>query len=69
MRVTRWTPALLSERARRHEAARWEAEEEITVLTTEINGLSARLAEAERKAQRRCRLAYTLRGLRDGSAA
>ena len=69
MRVTLWTKPLLSERARRHEHARWEAEAEITELERELRALKARLAAAERKAQRRCRLAYTLRGLRDGSAA
>ena len=61
MRAAPWTPALLSERARRHEAARWEAEAEITELETEIRALKARLAKAERRAQRRCGLAYTLR--------
>ena len=69
MRVTRWTPALLSERARRHEAARWDAEAEVSALEAEIRDLRAKLFTAEVKAQRRCRLAYTLRGLRDGSAA
>ena len=65
MRVTRWTKALLSERARRHEAARWEAEAEITELEIEIRALKARLAKAERRAQRRCRLAYVLRAWRN----
>lgn len=65
MRVTPWTPSLLSERAQRHEAARWEAEAEITELTTEINRLTAKLAAAERRAQIRCRMAWVLRGWRD----
>lgn len=65
MRITHWTKSLLSERARRHEAARWEAEAEITELEAEIRALKARLAKAERRAQRHCRLAYTLRGWRD----
>ena len=49
MRVTHWTRSLLSERARRHEAARWEAETEITELETEIRALKARLAAAEER--------------------
>lgn len=65
MRITHWTKSLLSERARRHEAARWEAEAEITELEAELRDVQARLAKAERKAQRRCGLAYTLRGWRD----
>lgn len=65
MRVTRWTRDLLSERARRHEAARWEAEAEVTALEAELRAVKARLAKAERKAQIRCRLAYTLRAWRD----
>jgi hypothetical protein len=65
MRVTLWTKSLLSERARRHEAARWEAEGEITALEAELRAVQARLAKAERRAHRRCRLAWTLRGWRD----
>lgn len=65
MRVTHWTKSLLSERASRHEKARWEAEAEITELETEIRALNARLAAAERRAQRRCRMAWVLRGWRD----
>ena len=65
MRVTRWTRDLLSERARRHEKARWEAETEITELEAELRAVQARLAAAERRAQRRCGLAYTLREWRD----
>jgi hypothetical protein len=65
MRVTHWTRDLLSERARLHEAARWEAEAEITELEAELRDVQARLAKAERRAQRRCGLAYTLRGWRD----
>lgn len=65
MRVTHWTRDLLSERARRHEKARWEAEAEIAELETEIRALTAKLAAAERRAQIRCRLAYTLREWRD----
>lgn len=65
MIVTPWTPSLLSERARRHEAARWEAETEITELETEIRALTAKLAAAERRAQIRCRMAWVLRGWRD----
>lgn len=69
MRVTHWTKSLLSERARRHEAARWEAEAEVSALEAEIRDLRSKLFAAEIKARRHCRLAYTLRGLRDGSAA
>ena len=69
MRVTLWTKSLLSERARRHEAARWEAEAEVSALEAEIRDLRSKLFAAEIKARRHCRLAYTLRGLRDGSAA
>ena len=65
MRVTHWTRDLLSERARRHEAARWEAEAEVTELETELRAVQAKLAAAERRAQRRCGLAYTLREWRD----
>lgn len=65
MTAVRWTKALLSERARRHEHARWEAEAEITELERELRALKARLAAAERKAQRRSGLAYRLRALRD----
>lgn len=69
MRITHWTKSLLSERARRHEKARWEAEAEITELETEIRALKARLAKAERRAQRRCRMAWVLRGWRDSRKA
>ena len=69
MRVTRWTRSLLSERARRHEAARWVAEDEITVLEAELRAVQGRLAKAERRAQRRCRLAYVLRAWRDEARA
>lgn len=69
MRVTHWTRDLLSERARRHEKARWDAEAEVSALEAEIRDLRAKLFAAEIKARRHCRLAYTLRGLRDGSAA
>ena len=69
MRVTLWTKSLLSERARRHEAARWEAEAEVSALEAEIRDLRAKRFNAEVKARRHCRLAYTLRGLRDGGAA
>lgn len=69
MRVTHWTKSLLSERARRHEAARWEAEAEVSALEAEIRDLRSKLFAAEIKARCHCRLAYTLRGLRDGSAA
>ena len=65
MRVTHWTRDLLSERARRHEKARWEAEAEITELETELRAVQAKLAAAERRSQIRCRLAYTLRRWRD----
>ena len=65
MRVTRWTRDLLSERASRHEKARWEAETEITELEAELRAVQARLAAAERRAQIRCGLAYTLREWRD----
>ena len=65
MRVTRWTRDLLSERASRHEKARWEAETEISALETELRAVQAKLAAAERRAQRRCGLAYTLREWRD----
>ena len=65
MRVTHWTRDLLSERARRHEAARWAAEAEVTELEAELRDVQARLAAAERRAQRRCGLAYTLREWRD----
>ena len=65
MRITHWTKSLLSERARRHEDARWVAEDEITVLEAELRAVQGRLAKAERRAQRRCGLAYTLRDWRD----
>ena len=65
MRITHWTKSLLSERASRHEAARWEAEAEITALETELRAVQAKLAAAERRAQRRCHLAYLLRRWRD----
>ena len=65
MRITHWTKSLLSERARLHEAARWEAEAEVTALEAELRAVKARLAKAEREAQIRCRLAYTLRARRD----
>lgn len=65
--ITPWTTSLLSERARRHEAARWEAEAEIAALETELRALEERLAKAERRAQRRCRLAWVLRGWRDAT--
>jgi len=65
MRITHWTESLLSERARLHEAARWEAEAEITELEAELRAVQAKLAAAERRAQRRCGLAYTLRDWRD----
>jgi len=65
VRAIRWTRDLLSERARRHEAARWEAEAEITDLETELRALKVRLAAAERRAQIHCRLAWVLRGWRD----
>jgi len=65
MRVTHWTKSLLSERARRHEAARWEAEAEVSALEAELRDLRSKLFAAEIKARRHCRLAYTLRGWRD----
>jgi hypothetical protein len=65
MRITHWTKSLLSERARRHEAARWEAEAEISALEAELRDLKAKRFNAEVKARRHCRLAYTLRGWRD----
>lgn len=65
MRVIPWTKSLLSERARRHEAARWEAEAEVSALEAEIRDLRAKLFTAEVKARRHCRLAYTLREWRD----
>ena len=69
MRITHWTKSLLSERARRHEAARWAAEAEVSALEAEIRDLRAKRFNAEVKARRHCRLAYTLRGLRDGGGA
>ena len=69
MRVTLWTKPLLSERARHHESARWAAEAEITALEAELRDLRSKLFAAEIKARRHCRIAYALRGLRDGSAA
>ncbi|HPA53217.1 MAG TPA: hypothetical protein PLP50_16620 [Thermoanaerobaculia bacterium] len=69
MHLTRWTKSLLSERARRHEAARWDAEAEVSALEAEIRDLRAKRFNAEVKARRHCRLAYTLRGLRDGGTA
>ena len=65
MRVTHWTRDLLSERARRHEKARWDAEAEVSALEAEIRDLRAKLFTAEVKARRHCRLAYTLREWRD----
>lgn len=65
MRITHWTRDLLSERARRHEAARWEAEAEVTALEAELRDVQSRLAKAERRSQICCRLAYTLRAWRD----
>ena len=65
MRVTLWTKSLLSERARRHEAARWDAEAEVSALEAEIRDLRAKRFNAEVKARRHCRLAYTLREWRD----
>jgi len=65
MRITHWTKSLLSERARLHEAARWEAEAEISALEAEIRDLRAKRFNAEVKARRHGRLAYTLRNWRD----
>ena len=65
MRVTHWTKSLLSERASRHEKARWEAEAEVSALEAEIRDLRAKRFNAEVKARRHCRLAYTLREWRD----
>ena len=65
MRVTHWTRDLLSERARRHEKARWDAEAEVSALEAEIRDLRAKRFNAEVKARRHCRLAYTLREWRD----
>lgn len=65
MRITHWTKSLLSERARRHEDARWEAEAEVSALEAELRDLRSKLFAAEIKARRHCRLAYTLRGWRD----
>ena len=65
MRVTHWTKSLLSERASRHEKARWDAEAEVSALEAEIRDLRAKRFNAEVKARRHCRLAYTLREWRD----